>query len=222
MNELLGRTVNIVDYYNRPFRQEDKGRFKIRLKYPFKITDIFQDNQKIIKVNLKYIGKNPKNPDLRCKPLKNIDFELNNEEERKIIKYIEENNINDLFKDFWYLRLDTISNFLKEEYVLNINHFTVIENIGKKNHYRILFLLELYGIQKEPIQKEETLMEYCKKNNLSFIWFEKKGIKELYFDKKSETIFFFYEKDDMLIPDKDIELMKKYNGRFLVMYINEN
>ena len=224
MKELLGRNVNIVDYYTRPFRQENKGRFKIRLKYPFKITDIFQDNNKIIKVHLKYIGNNPKNPDLRCKPLKNIDFELNNEEKNNIIEYIEENNLNQLFKKYWYLRMDTIMDFLKRDYLLNNsnNNFTVIENIGKKDHYRLLFLLELYGIKKDPIKKNESLMEYSKKNNLSFISFENKKVKEIYLDKKSFKIFFFYEKNDMLIPDKDIELMKNYNGEFLVMYIGEN
>lgn len=223
MKELLGRNVNIVDYYPRPFRQKDKGRFKIRLKYPFKITDIFQDN-KIIKVHLKYIGDNPKNPDLRCKPLKNIDFELNDNEKKNIIEYIEENNLNQLFKKYWYLRIDTIMDFLKRDYLLNNsnNNFTVIENIGKKDHYRISFLLELYGIQKDPIKKNESFLDYCKENNVSFIFFENKKVKEIYLDKKSFKIFFFYEKNDMLIPDKDIELMKKYNGDFLVMYIDEN
>ena len=224
MKELLGRDVNIVDYYSRPFLQKNKGRFKIRLKYPFQITDIFQDNNKIIKVNLKYIGDNPKNPDLRCKPLKNIDFELNEEEMKDIIYYIEENNLQELLKKYWYLRIDTIMDFFEKEYTLNKtnNNFTVIENIGKKDHYRLLFLLELYGIKNEPIKKNESFMDYCKKNNFSFIHFENKKVKEIYLDKKSFHIFFFYEKNDMLIPDKDIEFIKKYNGDFLVMYIDEN
>ena len=223
MNELLKRNVDIVDYYTKPFRQKDKGRFKIRLKYPFTIYQIFQDEKKTIKVNLKYNGQK-KYPDLRCKPLKYIDFELNDNEKRNIIKFITENNLKELFKKYWYLREDTIVDFLKREFTLkeNMNKFRVVKNIGKKNHYRILFLLELYEIKRDMIKRNETLMEYCKKNNLSFILLDDKKVKDIYLDKKSKNILFFYEESNLLIPEKDMNYVKKFNGDFLLMYIDEN
>ena len=151
MEELIGRNVDIVDYYTKPFIQKNKGRFKIQLTYPFKINNIFKD-KKTIKVDLKYKGLR-KYPDLKCKPIEYINFELNNEEKKMIIEYIENNKIEELFRKFWYLRIDTIEDFLKKEYRLNKNNFTIIENIAKRKNHKISFLLELYNIKKGSIEK---------------------------------------------------------------------
>ena len=72
------------------------------------------------------------------------------------------------------------------------------------------------------IKRNETLMEYCKKNNLSFILLDDKKVKDIYLDKKSKNILFFYEESDLLIPEKDMNYVKKFNGDFLLMYIDEN
>lgn len=220
MKELIGRNVDIVDYYPKPFRQKDLGRFKISLHYPFQIKNIFHDG-KTFKVDLEYRGKK-KYPNINFKPLKYINFELNDMEKKNIIHFIEKNNIKELFHRYWYLRVDTIMNFLRTEYIMNLKDFILIENIGKKNHYRILFLMELYGFHKDKIDKNESLSEFCKKNNFSYLFFEENKVKEIYLDKKSTTIFFFYQKNNILLPLNDLKLIKKYNGKFLVMFIDEN
>lgn len=236
---LLNRQVRLVDYFSYEFGHTIKGTkrtFKVYPEYPFCIKDIFYDHENVLKVNLEYTAR-PHIYAMNCKPLKNIDFLLTDSEKKKILSYLnlsdENRNLHqkfpELFKEFWYLRIDTIIKFLvNKEYkhIIKKNFFEIDSEIGENEintHTLINFQLDFYKFGYQ-FRKSNKNFQKLKDHHISFIIFhsEKSSnafkIDNIFLHPESTHIFFFLGPHIILFPmgpnGKNYNDVKNYIGNY--------
>lgn len=233
MTNLIGRKVNLVEYYPKKFTEKVVGPltkkvYKITYDYPFKITKVYKNEKK---VNLEYISKKNSTVPLNFKPLKNIKFKLLDQEKEDIIRFILNGNLEILFKKYWYLRKEDIEEFLKEKFRVDDNKkdFEEVENISKEEslYLFIHLFISLYNLdisfRKIKDKSEDAIFEKLKRKGISFIILNKSGkVEDIYLDKDSKQIFFLFNSEILLIPkidrkkiQEEMKEQKKYKIQFI-------
>ena len=233
MTNLIGRKVNLVEYYPKKFTEKVVGPltkkvFKITYDYPFYITKVYKNEKK---VNLEYISKKNNAVPLNFKPLTNIKFKLLDKEKEDIIHFILNGNLETLFKKYWYLRKEDIEEFLKEKFRVDDNekYFQEVENLSKEEslYLFIHLFISLYNLdisfRKIKDKSEDAIFEKLKRKGISFIILNKSGkVEDIYLDKDSKQIFFLFNSEILLIPkidrkkiQEEMKEQKKYKIQFL-------
>ena len=233
MTNLIGRKVNLVEYYPKIFTEKVVGPltkkiYKITYDYPFKITKVFKNEKK---VNLEYISRKNNTVPLNFKPLKNIRFKLLDQEKDDIISLIFNGNLETLFKKYWYLRKDDIEEFLKEKFIVDDNekYFEEVENLSKEESLYLFIdlFISMYNLdisfRKMKDKSQNVIFEKLKRKGISFITLHKSGkVEDIYLDKDSKHIFFLFDSEILLVPKVDrkkiqeqMKEQKKYKVQFV-------
>ena len=233
MTNLIGRKVNLVEYYPKIFTEKVVGPltkkiYKLTYDYPFKITKVFKNEKK---VNLEYISRKNNTVPINFKPLKNIKFKLLDQEKDDIIRLILKNNVETLFKKYWYIRKEDIEEFLKEKFIVDDNekYFEEVENLSKEESLYLFIdlFISMYNLdisfRKMKDKSQNVIFEKLKRKGISFITLHKSGkVEDIYLDKDSKHIFFLFNSEILLVPKVDrkkiqeqMKEQKKYKVQFV-------
>lgn len=235
MTNLIGRKVNLVGYYPKNFTEtivgpNTKKIYKITYDYPFEITNVFKNEKK---VNLEYKSTKNNIIPINFKPLKNIKFKLLEKEKNDIMELILNNNIETLFKRYWYIRLEDIEECLQKNLIVDNNeeYFEEVESLSKEISFYLFIelFISMYNLDisfrkiKDSSYKE--IIERLKRKRVSFIILNKSGkVKDIYLDRDSKNIFFVYDSNILLIPKGDkkkIQQQMKQKKKYAIQFIQK-
>ena len=141
------------------------------------------------------------------------------------------NNLETLFKKYWYLRKEDIEEFLKEKFIVDDNekYFEEVENLSKEESLYLFIdlFISMYNLdisfRKMKDKSKDVIFEKLKRKGISFIILHKSGkVEDIYLDKDSKHIFFLFNSEILLVPKVDrkkiqeqMKEQKKYKVQFV-------